>query len=460
MSLSMQPATTRLVHDLARAIEGRVIVAGDSAYDQARQIYPGGIDRHPAAIVRAANANDVAHVVTIVGGTGVELAVRSGGHSPAGHGTTEGGVVLDMRDMGALDVDVERRSAWAQTGLTAGAYSATVAEHGLATGFGDTGSVGIGGITLVGGVGFLVRKYGLTIDNLLGAEIVTADGQLVRADAESHPDLFWALRGGGGNFGVVTRFHYRLLELQQIVAGVLLLPATPDVIASFLAEADAAPDELSTIANIMPAPPAPFVPEDVQGQLVVMGLMAYAGAPGDAERVLAPFRALASPIADLVRPMSYPEVLLPTEEDYHPVYASRTMFVDAFDDSSIASILEHLETSDAPLRVAQLRVLGGAIARVPAAATAFAHRDRRFMVNVAAVYERPERAAEYEAWVDGFAASLRRGGPGAYAGFLGDEGVARVREAYPGATWDRLAEVKRRYDPGNLFHLNQNVPPS
>ena len=183
-----------------------------------------------------------------------------------------------------------QRTAWAETGLTAREYTTAAAAHGLATGFGDTGSVGIGGLTLGGGVGYLVRKHGLTIDNLLAAEIVTADGQLLRADSENHPDLFWAIRGGGGNFGVATRFQFRLHEVSSVVGGLLILPATPEVIASFIAEAEAAPEELSTIANVMPAPPMPFLPEEQHGKLVVFALLAYTGAVEAGEHALRPFR--------------------------------------------------------------------------------------------------------------------------------------------------------------------------
>jgi FAD/FMN-containing dehydrogenase len=390
----------------------------------------------------------------------LELAIRSGGHSVAGHSTTEGGIVLDLSEMKHLEIDTEGRTAWAETGLTAGEYTAAVGAHGLATGFGDTGSVGIGGVTLGGGVGYLVRKHGLTIDDVLAAEIVTADGELLRVDAESHPDLFWAIRGGGGNFGVVTRYHYRLHEVSTIVGGMLVIPATPEVIASFIAEAEAAPEELSTIANVMVAPPMPFLPAEAHGQLIIMAMLVYAGEVGEGERAIAPFRALAEPIADMVRPMPYPEIYPPEEGDYHPTAVGRTMFVDKIDRDVGEMIVEYLLASDAVMRVAQLRVLGGAMARVPAEATAFAHRSSPIMVNVAAFYEGPEDLARREAWVTDFAAALRQCEDGAYVGFLGEEGEGRVREAYPGATWERLAGIKGRYDPTNVFRLNQNIRPS
>jgi FAD/FMN-containing dehydrogenase len=448
------------VPDLRDGLSGQVIAPDDAAYDQARMIFYGGFDRRPAVVVRPTDASDVSRVVSLARERGLELAVRGGGHSLAGHSTIEGGIVLDLADMHALEINPQQRTAWAQTGLTAGAYTTAAAAYGLATGFGDTGSVGIGGLTLGGGVGLLVRKHGLTIDDLLAAEVVTADGQLLHVDTDHHPDLFWAIRGGGGNFGVATRFQFRLHPVDQVVGGMLLLPATPDTIAAFVAEAEAAPEELSTIANIMPAPPLPFVPADHHGQLVIMATLVYAGDVEDGQRAVAPFRALATPIADLVRPMPYPEIYPPEEEGFHPTVALRTLFVDAVDRDGTTAIVEHLQASTAPMRVAQLRVLGGAMARVPAEATAFAHRASRLMVNVTAIYGRPDEAEVHQAWVDRLAATLQDGGARAYVNFLGDESEARVREAYPGSTWERLAAIKGRYDPTNLFHRNQNIPPT
>jgi hypothetical protein len=458
--LASNPTMTSIRRRLAAAVDGRIITPGNAGYDQARTIFYGGFDRRPALIVRPTDASDVSQVVSIARETGLELAVRSGGHSLAGHSTTDGGIVLDLADMHALEIDPTQRTAWAQTGLTAGAYTTAAGAYGLATGFGDTGSVGIGGITLGGGIGYLVRKHGLTIDSLLAAELVTADGRLLHVDAETHPELFWAIRGGGGNFGVATRLQFRLHELPQFVGGLLVLPATPEAIAGFVAEAEAAPEELSTIANILPAPPLPFLPPEQHGRLVIMATLAYAGDPEAGERAVAPFRALAPPITDLVKPMPYPQIYPPEEGDYHPTAVSHTMFVDAIDREATEAIVEHLQASTAPMRVAQLRVLGGAMARVPAEATAFAHRASRHMVNVAAVYQRPEQAPEHQAWVDRFAAALQDGDARAYVNFLGDEGQARIRQAYPGSTWERLAAIKGRYDPTNLFRRNQNIPPT
>jgi FAD/FMN-containing dehydrogenase len=453
-------APTISIPRLRDEFDGRVIAPGDPDYDQARAPFYGGVDRRPAVIIRPADAAGVARVVALARDSGLDLAVRSGGHSPAWHSVNDGGIVLDLGAMKALDIDVDGRTAWAQTGLTAGEYTTATHAHGLATGFGDTGSVGIGGITLSGGVGYLVRKYGLTIDDLLAAEVVTADGQELHIDDDSHPELFWAIRGGGGNFGVATRFRFRLHPLDQVLGGMLFLPATPEVLAGFIAAADAAPEELSGIVNVMPAPPMPMVPPELHGQLVIMAMLVWAGPVEDGQAAVAPFRALATPLADMVAPMPYPGIYPPEDEAFHPTAIGHTMFVDAIDLPVAETILEYLRSSDAPMRVAQLRVLGGAMARVPADATAFAHRGSKIMVNVAAFYQGPDDQPVRQAWVDEFAAALQQGDQGAYVGFLGDEGEVRVHQAYPPATWERLAAVKARYDPGNLFRGNHNIPPA
>ncbi len=463
---SNSPVTDRVsssngisIPELRALIKGQVIAPDSPAYEGARAVFYRGHDHRPAAIARVADVSDVAKVVSYARETGAALAVRSGGHSAAGFGTVDGGIVLDLSNMKALDIDVENRTVWAETGLTAGEYTAAVGTHGLATGFGDTGSVGIGGITLGGGIGFFVRKYGLTIDDVLAAEIVTADGQLLLVDADNHPDLFWAIRGGGGNFGVVTRFQYRLHEVDNVLGGMLILPATPDVIRGFIEAADAAPEELSTIANVMVAPPMPFLPAEVHGQFVLLVMLVYTGDVEAGERAVAPIRALATPLADMVRPMRYPEMYPPEEGGYHPLAVGRTLFMDDVDQSTAELIVDRLQSSSAQMAVVQLRVLGGAMARVPVEATAFAHRKRRIMANVAAMFQQPEEAATHEAWAEDTTAALRQGEPGAYVNFLEDEGEARVRDAYPGKTWERLVAIKRRYDPDNFFRRNQNILP-
>lgn len=448
--------------DIARlpsSIKGRVITPQDADYDQACTIFYGGINRKPAVIIRVAGTQDVTRVVSYARENGLELAVRSGGHSTAGHGLSDGGVVIDLRDMRRLEIDRENRAAWVETGMTAGEYTANADAYDLATGFGDTGSVGIGGITLGGGVGYLARNHGLTIDHLLAAEIVTADGQLHHVDEKNEPDLFWAIRGGGGNFGVATRFQFRLNEVGQVLGGMLLLPATPESIAGFIDAAEAAPDQLSTIANIMPAPPMPFVPAEVHGKIVLMAMVVYSGDIERGTHALAPFRKQAKPLADMVRPMRYKEMFPSEEGNYHPTAVGHTLFLDGFDRQIAGTILDYLQNSDAPVRVTQLRVLGGAVGRVQDDATAYAHRHRKIMANLAAFYTGPEDRAVRQNWLADFAARLPQNNPGAYVNFLGDEGETRLHSAYPGKTWERLALIKAHYDPTNVFRLNQNIPP-
>jgi len=461
-SATIARAVTRqglAIPELRAALDGRVISPGDADYDAARSLFYGDMDNRPMVIIRPLDAAEVAAVIDLARQTGLPLAVRSGGHSAAGYSVVDGGIVLDLSCMKALELDLEARTAWAESGLTAGEYTAAVGEHGLVTGFGDTGSVGIGGITLGGGIGYLVRRYGLTIDSLLAAEIVTADGSILRVDNDDHPDLFWALRGGGGNFGVVTRFKFQLHELDQIMGGMLVLPATPEVVAGFMTLAEAAGEDLSTIANVMSAPPMPFLPPEVHGKLILMAMMVYAGPLEDAKLALAPFRALAAPLADMLRPMRYAEMFPEEEGGYHPTAIGHNMFIKHVDLNTAETIVRFLEASDAPIRVAQLRALGGVLARVPEDATAYAHRKSPIMVNLAAFYSTPSEKASRQRWIEEFAEAIDQGDPGVYTNFMGDE-PERVRAAYPGATWERLVQIKQRYDPRNLFRLNQNIPPA
>jgi FAD/FMN-containing dehydrogenase len=448
------------ISDLRAELNGKVIAPDDPRYDDVRGVFFTGIDRRPAAIVRVADATDVSRVVNLAREMGAEIAVRSGGHSRAGHGSSEGGIVIDLSEMNAVEIDAESRTAWAQAGVKSGEYTKATGEYGLATGFGDTPTVGVGGITLSGGIGFFVRRNGLTIDDLLGAELVTADGELLEVDEESHPDLFWALRGGGGNFGVATRLRFRLHEIDEVVGGMLVLPASAEVITGLVGAAEAAPEELSVIANVIKAPPMPFIPAERHGKPVVIALMVYAGDAEAAEPAIAPIRALATPLADMIRPIRYPEMYEGPEGPRPAIDAGTNRLVDGFVPGAAEAILEHLETSTAPMAAAQLRVLGGAMARVPEDATAFGHRGAKMMVNVAALYGRPDEGREHEAWVSSLVTALSDGTAAAYVGFVGSEGDAGTQRAYPPATLERLAEVKRRYDPENLFHLNANVTPA
>jgi FAD/FMN-containing dehydrogenase len=413
----------------------------------------------PGGIVRVKSAADVSRSVAVAAQTGVELAVRSGGHSAAGHSSTNGGIVIDLRDMKAIEIDESTKTVWAETGVTAIELTNAVTAKNLVVGFGDAGTVGIGGITLGGGVGYLSRKHGLTIDSLLAAEIVTSDGTLRTVDATHEPDLFWAIRGGGGNFGVAVRFKYKLSDLPAFTGGMICLPATAETIAGFVAAATAAPDELSTIANVMPAPPMPFLPAEVHGKLVILGMIAYAGEDAAAQQAIAPFRALAKPHADFLKAGPYTSMYPPEDPDYHPTAVARTLFMNRIGTKEGQQIVDTLMASDAMMRVTQIRVLGGAISRVAPDATAYAHRTAPIMVNVAAFYTTPEDRLKQDKWVGDFAAALRQEEKGAYVNFLADE-PARIREVYPDAVWSKLQQVKAKYDPRNLFNRNQNIVPA
>lgn len=445
---------------LDRLFQGNVILPEQSEYDEARQVFYGGIDKKPAAIIEVADANDVSRAVLLAKEHTMELAVRSGGHSIAGYSSTEGGIVIDLRTMRSIDIDTANKTVWAEAGLTAGELTNELDKHNLVIGFGDTGSVGIGGITLGGGVGYLARKFGLAIDNLLGAEIVTATGEILQVDSNHYPDLFWAIKGGGGNFGVVTKFQYRLHELGECYGGTLFLPATPEVIAGFVDIAGKAPDALSTIVNIMPTFPMPSVPKAFHGKLSLMVLIIYAGSPEQGEEVVAPIRALAEPIADMVKPMRYKDIFGPEDASFHPTAVSRNMFIKDIDQDMAAKALDWLGKIEAPIKAFQFRVLGGAVARVADDATAYAHRQNAIMCNLACFYETDAEKHERQKWVRDFAEALDQGDNAAYVNFLGPDEQGKLLEAYPAPTLDRLRKVKTKYDPENLFKLNFNIVPN
>lgn len=447
---------------LASSLRGRVISPRDGAYDEVRTVALGNFDRRPAAVIRVANVADVAAVINFARATDLELAVRSGGHSVGGHSGSDGGLVIDLRELNGIEIDGETSTVWTGTGLTSGEVTRAVEQHGLIVGFGDSGTVGIGGLTLGGGIGYMVRKHGLTIDSLLAVEVVTASGDILIADAENHADLFWALRGGGGNFGVVTRLKFKLQPLPSFVGGPLVLPATAENIAKFAAAAEAAPDALSTIAMVMPIPPVPFVPAEFHGKIALIGMMAFSGAPDAAALALAPFRAIATPIADLVGPAPYSSMYaMDPPPEMRPAVSCRSRFVDHVSVETAGKMLAALEACQSPMKMAQIRVLGGAYSRVAADATAFAHRSGRIMVAFLAMYEGgADVTAIFDRWATDAIGTVQQANAVAYVNFLGIEGGEGLRAAYPGSTWDRLRKIKTKYDPENLFRLNQNIPPA
>ncbi|HJV15456.1 MAG TPA: FAD-binding oxidoreductase [Propionibacteriaceae bacterium] len=446
-----------LVDALRSDLDGRVLTPDDAEYDEARTPYfPVRIGK-PVAVVRPKHADDVARVVEAARRTGLPLFVRSGAHHAAAHSTGDG-LIIDLRSLNNLDIDVAGQTAWVGTGLTAREVAWALEPHGLAVGFGDTGSVGIGGLTLGGGIGFLSRLHGMTIDNVLAAEIVTADGRVHTIDHEHEPDLFWAIRGGGGNYGVVTKFRYRLASVPQVYGGPLILPATPATISRLAQACAEADDALTVIPTVMPAPPMPFLPAEIHGQMVIMAAVCYAGDLEQAEDALRPLREIATPVMDMVQPMPY-AALLDEEAPVrgHPM-AIRTMFGDHIDESVGAAILEGLNRSDSWLPLVHFRVLGGAISRVAPDATAYAHRKSPIMMFVARPLEDDELAARQ--WTEELATALYQGDDGAYINFFGPHDRDRIEAAYPGETLARLRRIKASYDPTNLFRNNENITPA
>jgi FAD/FMN-containing dehydrogenase len=459
ITMHVAPAPADL-DTVARALRGGLRRPGDGTFAAVSGVW--NLDRQgtPLAIVQAADAGDVATAIGFACRNDIEIAVRSGGHSVAGHSTGDGVLVIDTRGMRGLHIDLGEGIAWAGAGMTAGEVTVALAEHGMAVPFGDTATVGIAGLTLGGGIGWLARKYGLAIDSLLAVEIVTPDGEVRMASATEHADLFWALRGGGGNFGVVTRFCYRLSPVGEVFGGALFLPATRDALRSLVPIASSAPDELTVIAALMPAPPAPFIPEEHHGKPTLAVMFVFVGDADAGAEAIAPFRAVATPIGEMVAPMPYPGIYELTKEAGEPAPSTtRSVFMDVLDDASVDAIMSAFATGPEGTMI-QIRAFGGAMGRVPVAATAFPHRSATAQVTIMSQLGDPAMRDAAMAWNRGLFDALQPKASGVYVNFLEDEGEARVREAYPHGAFERLAQVKRRYDPTNAFHRNQNVRPA
>jgi FAD/FMN-containing dehydrogenase len=460
-SVSIDIVSSNALDQLRSRISGEVITPQSEEYDDARRLRAITVDRRPLVIVRAKKAEDVSEAVQFARSTGLPLSVRGGGHSLAQFSVIDGAVVVDLSKMRDVDVDPVTRIARAQGGATSNDLAVKANAHGLALTTGDTYSVGLGGLTTGGGIGFMVREYGLAIDSLIAAQVVLADGRIVMTSADEHPDLFWAIRGGGGNFGVVTEFMFKMAPVATILGGDLILPATREVIRGYLQHSLDAPKELTTIANLLHAGPAPYVPEEHVGGVVLQILVAWTGDPEEGERALAPLRGLATPIADTVSVIPYPEIYKYTAHYGEPHGSSiRMMFADALSDESIDASLDAMHNSTSPFSLIQFRGLGGALAQIPDDATAFAHRKRNYFYAIIGVWLDPsEEEAAHQAWTSALWQRVRPEGRGVYVNFLESEGEARIREAYPDSTYKRLAVVKQQHDPENLFRFNQNVKP-
>ncbi len=449
---------------LAATLTGTVLTPDADGYEAARSVWNLYYnDARPAAVVQAADANDVARAIAFGREFGLEIAVRSGGHSMAGFSTGDGVLVIDLRTIRGLHIDPETRLVSAGAGLNAGEITTALVPHELAIPFGDTASVGIAGLTLGGGIGYLARKAGLAIDRLRSVELVTVDGEVLTASADEHADLFWGIRGGGGNFGVVTRFVYEAVPVAETLSGALVLPLSAEVLSGALAIADEAPEETTSIFEIMAAPPAPFIPEDKVGTPILTILMVHAGDPADGQAVADRFRALATPIADLVAPMPYGGIYQFSAEAENPMPAvTRSLFTrELLGPEAVERVVARMTDPDGPMvAVSQVRVLGGAMGRVPADATAFAHRDAKIMVTLYTIFVDPDKTASDIAWTHAYFEELAPFASGVYVNFLDLEGAARVRDAYPSATYARLADLKTRWDPENVLRRNQNVRPA
>ena len=452
-----------LITQLRARVNGPVVIPGDPDYEDARHVYNFMIDRHPAAIVRCANRHDVQELVRQAGESGLDLAVRGGGHSVAGHGTGNGAIVADLSAMSQILIDPDRGIARAGGGATWAMLNEAAAGHGLATTGGIVSTTGIAGLTLGGGIGYLTRRFGLSCDNLLSAEVVLADGQMVTASKTEHPDLFWALRGGGGNFGVVTQFEFRLHQVGEIYGGIMLFePADAARIFRYFREFILdAPREYGGYPAWHKAPPLPFIPENRIGDPFCFVISCWTGDHTEGARVIRNFEDVAKPAAELVGPMPYPAINALFDELIPRGMQSywKTVFVDDLTDEAVAAHVEHGSRVPEITCGMHLYPINGASHDIPLDATAFGHRDASYACNIAGIWPDPAHNDVNMQWVrDYYAALAPHSRAGGYTNFTSADDQDRARDNY-GNGYSRLVQIKRRYDPGNLFHLNQNIPP-
>jgi FAD/FMN-containing dehydrogenase len=454
------------VTELEQGLRGRLVRPSDPDYDKARAIWNGAHDRYPALIARCAGVADVIRALEFARSEELRVAVRSGGHSIPGFSSVDGGLVIDLSPMQGIRVDPQRRTALTQAGVTWSSFDHETQAFGLATTGGLVSSTGVAGFTLGGGVGWLMRKHGLACDNLIGADVVTADGRLVHASADENPELYWGLRGGGGNFGIATALEYRLHPVGPIVTGgAVFYPGerAGDVLRVHRDWVDDAPDSLTTLVNLLTCPPAPFLPEEWHGRPLVAVIGMHAGATDDAERALRPLREITTPVADLFGPMPYVAMQSLVDPLWGPGASSymKAGFMRGLDDATIDTLVAAHASVTSPKTEIHVHHVGGAVARVPADATAFGERDAPFLLNIIASTHTPDGYPEAVEWAQAAHASL---GPsltgGSYVNFLSNEGEERVRAAFGADAYRRLVALKDEYDPANVFQLNQNVAPS
>lgn len=453
------------IGDLKGRLRGELLRPGDEGYDVARKVWNGAIDRYPALIVRCRGAADVVTAVRFGREQDLLVAIRGGGHGVAGPAVCDGGLVVDCSAMKGIHVDPAARTARAEPGVLWGELDHETQAFGLATTGGIVTHTGIAGLTLGGGLGWLMRKHGLTCDNLLSADVVTADGKLLRATETESSDLFWGLRGGGGNFGVVTSFVYRLHPIGPIVlAGPIYFPLEEagDVLRFYREFIATAPDELTTILNLRRAPAVAFLPEHMHGRPVVAIATCFAGPMEEGERLLRPLRRFGRPLLDLIAPKPY----VKNQSMFDPAvphglhYYWKSLEVPPLADEVIDLVVEHSMRITSPLSYTVIFQQGGAVARIGEDKTAYSHRVAAHNININAVWRPGDPLAqEHVRWTREFFGALEPHQVGVYVNFLGDEGEDRVRAAYGEGKYARLATLKRQYDPSNFFRSNQNVRP-
>ena len=447
---------------------GRLVTADDADYDAARAVWNGAVDRRPRLVARCSGAADVAAAVRFARDHDLEIAVRGGGHNVAGTAVCDGGLVIDLSAMRAVSVDPVHRTAVVQGGALWADVDHETQVHGLATTGGIIGHTGVAGLTLGGGIGFLMRRHGLAVDNLLAADVVTAEGSIVRASDVDNPDLFWALRGGGGNFGVVTAFRFALHPIgPTVVAGPVLWAAddTTEVLRFYREFAARVPDELGTVVRLGTVPPLPDIPEELHRRPAIAVDCCYAGPVDDGLRVVEPLRRLGAPLLDLVSATSYagPQCALDDTVPHRWHYYWKSTNLTGLSDDAIGVIADHAYAAGSPRSYSAMFHLGGAVARVPQGATAYAARDVAHALVIDGVWlpdESGELAVGETAWARGYLEALRpHGADSVYVNFLDADDSTRVREAYGDQVYRRLAEVKAKYDPDNSFHHNRNIRP-
>jgi len=450
------------IDELRTQVRGDVISPDDDAYEEARHVYNAMIDRRPVVIVRAANVGDVMAAVNLARENGLDLAIRGGGHSVPGFGTCDG-VVIDVSRMRGVRVDPASATARAEGGSTWGDFNAATYPFGLATTGGIISTTGVAGLTLGGGIGYLARGFGLSLDNLISADVVTADGRFLVASERENEDLFWALRGGGGNFGVVTSLEFQLHPVKDIYGGPMFfeLSEVENVLRFFREYIADAPEELGAFPAFQIAPPLPFIPEERHGDTFIAMVACWAGALEDGEKALKPFHDVAPVVAEFVGPMPYPALnsafdgLVPPGLQHY----WKANFVEELTDEAIAAHAVHGPDVPAVNSTVHIYPINGAAHRVAPDATAFAYRNANFATVIAGMWPDASQNEANIAWVRNYyEATAPHSEAGGYINFMSGDDQDRIKANYRG-NYDRLVDVKRRYDPGNLFHLNQNIKP-